>query len=618
MKLALKNPYLSIKEMDEIDLPHFAVLIGPNGAGKTQLLDAIQNGLVSVSGLSKSEIEKYDINTFQPGNLGVASWGSSQFGEKTAQQFFSGGESSPALIKVAEEIYIEALRKFRIDEGSEARRQFDERLRTHIRKMRDFENFSVIKNDAALSTYSRAIVEEVFQQLRPEKSNRSSSRRSDEGTCGNDSALLVSLAMKLTKKLPHELLRDDVLRATHYEGPTIGNHISQAFTSYKVGQYSWAHTQSEEREGISVKKLIEEYRQNHCPPWERLDMSLNRMREASSDSELFNFEFSNPEQDRLIFAGHGQYSFAAKFTNRATGESYSLDSLSSGEKILMSLCMAAFNQEMGRRQPGLVLFDELDALLHPSMISAFIAGLNDLFVENGVHVIMATHSVTTVSMLEDNAIFQLCRNGGRVDVQPVSKSQAVAELSENLATIDTGLRIAATDGTAPIVILTEGKNMLHLKRWADLFFPGKIQILDQLPDKTGKAQLFAYGRLLAKINLNAHFLLIWDCDAKSFAEKLSNELSGSEGVTAFAFTKRENKIARKGIENMYNENLLDEYANITTELATGREIARTMADQKKTTFASHVASSATEADFIHFGELRTTVEDILRKLGQID
>ena len=44
MRVTLRNPYLSIKQMDEFDLPHFAVLIGRNGVGKTHLLTAIAQG----------------------------------------------------------------------------------------------------------------------------------------------------------------------------------------------------------------------------------------------------------------------------------------------------------------------------------------------------------------------------------------------------------------------------------------------------------------------------------------------------------------------------------------------------------------------------------------------
>ena len=137
------------------------------------------------------------------------------------------------------------------------------------------------------------------------------------------------------------------------------------------------------------------------------------MREASEDPELFNFEFSDPEEDTLTYTDHNQYSFETRFTNRTTGDSYSVKELSSGEKILLCLCLSAFNRDMGRRQPGLLLLDELDAVLHPSMISALIAGLKDQFVGNGTRVIMATHSVTTVSLLNEGEIFRVARSGNR-------------------------------------------------------------------------------------------------------------------------------------------------------------------------------------------------------------
>ena len=60
-------------------------------------------------------------------------------------------------------------------------------------------------------------------------------------------------------------------------------------------------------------------------------------------------------------------------------------------------------------------------------------------------------------------------------MRPVARAEAVAELSEGLATIETGLRIATSDSAAPITILTEGNNVLHLKRWAALFFSRRLR-----------------------------------------------------------------------------------------------------------------------------------------------
>ena len=51
MHLVFKQPHLSISAMNDVHLPAFAVVIGRNGVGKTQLLDAIAQGHISVSGI---------------------------------------------------------------------------------------------------------------------------------------------------------------------------------------------------------------------------------------------------------------------------------------------------------------------------------------------------------------------------------------------------------------------------------------------------------------------------------------------------------------------------------------------------------------------------------------
>ena len=530
------------------------------------------------------------------------------FAEYTAGRFFAR-KSGATLAEISENIFRNILNDFQLGDSTDERRDFEATLRREIRNMPDFEVLRTIKGTDAVSAYSQKIMSEVINPLR---SKRGTSSSSQKVSCDNDSAVLLSLAMKLNGKLPHELTREDVLKAAYYEDGTIANKVSQVFTRYKVEQHVWAYMQGAEGKGI-IQDLMAEYLRQNPPPWLILRNNLDRMRESSNDPQLFDFEFSDPQDDCITPIEPSQYSFGATFRNRSTGESYPVGSLSSGEKILMSLFLASFNQTMGGRLPNLVLLDELDAVLHPSMIYALIVGLKDLFVNNGTRVVMATHSVTTVSLLEDGEIFRVARNGGVVDVQPVLKGEAVHELSEGLATIDTGLRIATWGGAAPITILTEGNNTLHLKKWAKLFFPGKIDVFEELPDKRNKNQLLAYGQLLAKLEPNSHFLIVWDCDAEDLAKKLSNELSESSKVTAFSFRNRQNQIASRGIENMYDEKYLEGYSNLTSEVATGKEVDRSISKTKKTEFAKHVFSEGTVEYFKHYHDLNTVVEEVLRK-----
>ena len=65
---------------------------------------------------------------------------------------------------------------------------------------------------------------------------------------------------------------------------------------------------------------------------------------------------------------------------------------------------------------------------------------------------------------------------------------------------------------------------------------------------------------------------------------------------------------------MYDEKYLEGYSNITSEAATGREVARSISRTKKTEFARHVFSNGTVDYFAHFDDLKTIVQEMLRKV----
>ena len=216
-------------------------------------------------------------------------------------------------------------------------------------------------------------------------------------------------------------------------------------------------------------------------------------------------------------------------------------------------------------------------------------------------------------MLEEGDIFRIERRNNRVSISSVTKFEAVTELSEGIATVDTGLKIAVSTVT-PITILTEGKNALHLKKWSSLFFSDDVEVFDQLPDKTGSSQLETYGLLLSKMQTNSHFLIVWDCDAERNAQNLRSQISNSVNVTAFSFTKRPNCIVSKGIENKYDESILEPFSTRTTD-STGKEIARSFNSSKKSQFARHVITEGDENYFQYFDDLYTAVIQILDKLA---
>ena len=97
------------------------------------------------------------------------------------------------------------------DDGFESRKQFAEAIRREISKMPDFDLFPRMRANKALFTYSQKIWDQVISRLNPPGKPSLEPRSSFD----NNQAILVSMAMKLSKKLPHEIDRNDILNAAH-------------------------------------------------------------------------------------------------------------------------------------------------------------------------------------------------------------------------------------------------------------------------------------------------------------------------------------------------------------------------------------------------------------------
>ena len=152
--------------------------------------------------------------------------------------------------------------------------------------------------------------------------------------------------------LPHELTFGDIVRASYYEGKTIANTISQIFTSYKHDEYEWARLQFESGERVRYGDLVARYREENPPPWEILRDVMETMREEAGEGGLFDFEFSDPADVRLEMGEFRSFNFETTMTNRTSDTVYGLDDLSSGEKILMTLCLTSFNQRLAGDAPA--------------------------------------------------------------------------------------------------------------------------------------------------------------------------------------------------------------------------------------------------------------------------
>lgn len=85
-------------------------------------------------------------------------------------------------------------------------------------------------------------------------------------------------------------------------------------------------------------------------------------------------------------------------------ESRPLNELSDGEKAIISLCFSSL-QKINNNEKKLLLLDEFDATLNPSLIEALFKILEQYFLSHGITVIMTTHSPATIALAPEYATF---------------------------------------------------------------------------------------------------------------------------------------------------------------------------------------------------------------------
>ncbi|MGQ1947731.1 AAA family ATPase [Geofilum sp. OHC36d9] len=161
--------------------------------------------------------------------------------------------------------------------------------------------------------------------------------------------------------------------------------------------------------------------------------------------------------------------------HKEKGYTTTFEQLSSGEKTLIALSLLIYKTRKNKITPRVLLLDEVDSSLHPSMISRLLNVLENLFIkEQGFRVIMATHSPTTVALSPEESIYIIEKNGEQ-KIKKEIKSNAINILTEGIATIsheDSSTSINYNIGNTDLpVLFTEGitDKIILETAWKKLF-----------------------------------------------------------------------------------------------------------------------------------------------------
>lgn len=173
--------------------------------------------------------------------------------------------------------------------------------------------------------------------------------------------------------------------------------------------------------------------------------------------------------------------------------------LSSGEQVIMSMALWLFGARQVGRHYRLLLLDEPDAHLHPSMTRRFLDVIQKVFVEErGVRVIMTTHSPSTVALVPESSLFEMTRLSEPRIQRAASRTEAIANLTDGFVITHEGMQIVMCEGKNDVPFyqtvwerLTETEsnaaNKLLSKLPSLVFVPGTgiqtvLGILPQLRD----------------------------------------------------------------------------------------------------------------------------------------
>jgi ABC-type molybdenum transport system ATPase subunit/photorepair protein PhrA len=202
----------------------------------------------------------------------------------------------------------------------------------------------------------------------------------------------------------------------------LAGRFALIFKSYQIKQDENNYRRFRQNEGYNVTGTVltdKVFKQTFgMPPWELVNNIFRRVG--------IPYETNNPVSDDR------DSDFSLVLKDRTNPDTIiRCADLSTGEKVLFSLAMAIYNSDKDVQKPDLLLLDEPDAGLHPSMSKNLIDILKEFIVEkSGIPVILTTHSPTTLAALNNEAIYE--KNRGTDIPQRTTKENAISILTEDI------------------------------------------------------------------------------------------------------------------------------------------------------------------------------------------
>lgn len=414
MRLVFNRTFKSLTKFDAIEIPELTIITGVNGAGKSHLLEAIQNNAISIDDVTPNQpngpqpIRRFDSNTLVPQDTGPFS----------AAQIAQEQSNFWTEIKQHREPHLNQVRDALRHFGVSTLDQYSIKELLALQP----EDLQKIGIDAGIASQIKSTIANTAANADEHVKNMFV--RNDPQ---NRSKLISSIA-KSSRVPIFSMEEDDFFRDyPKLWQPTdlFQQSFARLFSAY---QRQWSQNKLKElarKEGENVDFLSnEQFISKHgIAPWEFLNHIL-------SVAEL-DFRINEPYKwdDRP---------YEPVLTDIKRNIRVKFNDLSSGERILMSFALCLYHAKDKNSSadfPKVILFDEIDAPLHPSMTRSLLRTIKQTLVDElKIKVILTTHSPSTVALAPSESIYVMHKHGEN-RLRATSKDAALGILTSGVPTL---------------------------------------------------------------------------------------------------------------------------------------------------------------------------------------
>ena len=412
MKLTLINAYKSISSFPETELPDFVIITGVNGAGKSHLLEAINSGCIQIDSISSTN-QTRPIRLFNWTNLVPNDNGAFASYQITQEQQRIWKELS-SQIQGYRNYITEILQQFkrfdllRMDISKVITLSEDEFIRTANNPNESRQVFKIIQNTLSCKEPHLIPIVTPIDVNRLKLINQLQEKTGTSFIALEEREFYDSFPKSWP---PIDMFQQSFARLfLEYQLNFRNNRLKEL-----------ANSDGDTCSFLSSEEFIEQYGK---PPWTIVNSILETANLDFRINQPANYYEDRPYEPVLI--------------DQIRGTHVKLGDLSSGERILMSFALCLYYAE-DRHQlvdyPKVLLFDEIDAPLHPSMTQSLLHTIQEVLVNrHGIKVIMTTHSPSTVALAPEASVYAMYKTDIQ-RLQKTTKDKALAILTTGVPTL---------------------------------------------------------------------------------------------------------------------------------------------------------------------------------------